>query len=90
MSTAIDDAAQQEQWVHLVFTWSGKSFELDVAGSDRYFSDVRFQSLNRTLRPFHRVFDLKSSLFSLTNVPPDRQKILGLVKGKLPSDEVTM
>ncbi|KAA1469377.1 HAD IIID h [Dentipellis sp. KUC8613] len=34
-----------------------------------------------------RVFDLKAALFSLTNVPPDRQKILGLVKGKLPPDE---
>ena len=34
-----------------------------------------------------RVFDLKAALFSLTNVPPERQKILGLVKGKLPPDE---
>ncbi|TFY71885.1 hypothetical protein EVG20_g1136 [Dentipellis fragilis] len=34
-----------------------------------------------------RVFDLKAALFSLTNVPPDRQKILGLVKGKLPPEE---
>ncbi|TFY78669.1 hypothetical protein EWM64_g5342 [Hericium alpestre] len=34
-----------------------------------------------------RVFDLKAALFSLTNVPPERQKILGLVKGKLPPEE---
>ncbi|KAH7889527.1 HAD-like domain-containing protein [Phlebopus sp. FC_14] len=34
-----------------------------------------------------RVYDLKSSLMDLTNVPPERQKILGLVKGKLPPDE---
>ncbi|KAI0064716.1 HAD IIID h [Artomyces pyxidatus] len=34
-----------------------------------------------------RVFDLKAVLFSMTNVPPERQKILGLVKGKLPPDE---
>ncbi|KAI0780617.1 HAD subfamily IIID h [Trametes elegans] len=33
-----------------------------------------------------RVYDLKAALMSLTNVPPERQKILGLVKGKLPSD----
>ncbi|KAI0053906.1 HAD-superfamily subfamily IIID h [Auriscalpium vulgare] len=34
-----------------------------------------------------RVFDLKGMLFSLTNVPPERQKILGLVKGRLPPDD---
>ncbi|OSX65602.1 hypothetical protein POSPLADRAFT_1073590 [Postia placenta MAD-698-R-SB12] len=34
-----------------------------------------------------RVFDLKAMLQSLTDVPPERQKILGLVKGKLPPDE---
>jgi hypothetical protein len=34
-----------------------------------------------------RVFDLKAALQSLTNVPPERQKILGLVKGKLPPDQ---
>lgn len=26
----------------------------------------------------------------MTNIPPERQKILGLVKGKLPSEEETM
>jgi hypothetical protein len=36
------------------------------------------------------VFDLKVALYSLTDVPPERQKILGLVKGKIPPDEVTM
>ncbi|KAI0345293.1 HAD-superfamily subfamily IIID h [Trametopsis cervina] len=61
----------EEQYTRLSFTWSGKTYELDIAGSDR-------------------VFDLKGSLYSLTNVPPERQKILGLVKGKLPSDEVTV
>ncbi|KAI0032824.1 HAD-like domain-containing protein [Vararia minispora EC-137] len=58
----------QEIWVHLVFTWSGKLFTLDIAESDR-------------------VHDLKAVLFSLTNVPPERQKILGLVKGKLPPED---
>ncbi|TFK54646.1 HAD IIID h [Heliocybe sulcata] len=37
-----------------------------------------------------RVFDLKAALQSLTNVPPERQKIIGLVKGKLPADDVCM
>ncbi|EGN95644.1 hypothetical protein SERLA73DRAFT_186777 [Serpula lacrymans var. lacrymans S7.3] len=34
-----------------------------------------------------RVYDLKYALLNLTNVPPERQKILGLVKGKLPPDQ---
>jgi len=34
-----------------------------------------------------RVFDLKAALHDLTKVPPERQKILGLVKGKLPPDQ---
>ncbi|KIM86178.1 hypothetical protein PILCRDRAFT_816102 [Piloderma croceum F 1598] len=34
-----------------------------------------------------RVFDLKAALQSLTDIPPERQKILGLVKGKLPPDQ---
>ncbi|CUA67765.1 hypothetical protein RSOLAG22IIIB_03192 [Rhizoctonia solani] len=34
------------------------------------------------------VLDLKDKLFALTRVPNERQKILGLVKGKLPDDSV--
>jgi ubiquitin-like domain-containing CTD phosphatase 1 len=33
------------------------------------------------------VGDLKALLWSLTSVPVERQKIVGLVKGKLPGDE---
>jgi ubiquitin-like domain-containing CTD phosphatase 1 len=36
------------------------------------------------------VFDLKAALDKLTMVPPERQKIIGLVKGKLPPDQATM
>ncbi|KAH8099554.1 HAD-like domain-containing protein [Cristinia sonorae] len=61
--------AEREQWVHMIYTWSGKTFKLDIAESDR-------------------VFDLKAALHEQTNVPPERQKILGLVKGKLPEDAV--
>lgn len=43
-----------------------------------------------TSNEFFRVYDLKAALQGQTNVPPERQKILGLVKGKLPPDEVTM
>ncbi|QRV73126.1 NLI interacting factor-like phosphatase [Ceratobasidium sp. AG-Ba] len=41
-----------------------------------------------TIAESDRVLDLKDKLFSLTNVPNERQKILGLVKGKLPDDSV--
>ena len=37
-----------------------------------------------------RVYDLKGILYSLTKVPPERQKILGLVKGKLPPEQTRM
>ncbi|KAF9469228.1 hypothetical protein BDZ94DRAFT_1348175 [Collybia nuda] len=57
-----------ERWVQLQFSWSGKSFTLDIADSDR-------------------IYDLKTTLHNLTKVPPERQKILGLVKGKLPPDQ---
>ncbi|GJE87132.1 HAD subfamily IIID h [Phanerochaete sordida] len=69
--TTLSNTVETEEWIHLSFTWQGKLFQIDIAGSDR-------------------VFDLKATLYSLTNVPPERQKILGLVKGKLPADEVTI
>ncbi|KAI0273463.1 HAD IIID h [Gloeopeniophorella convolvens] len=68
VDVAVDEAGVAEKWISLSFTWSGKSFSLDIAESDR-------------------VFDLKAVLFSMTNVPPDRQKVLGLVKGKLPPED---
>lgn len=71
-ATCTDDISTEdvlEQWTALNFTWSGKSFELTVADTDR-------------------VYDLKTALHDLTNVPLERQKILGLVKGKLPEDQV--
>ncbi|BGP36786.1 hypothetical protein JCM10449v2_000688 [Rhodotorula kratochvilovae] len=40
-----------------------------------------------TVREFDTVGDLKQLLWSVTGVPPDRQKLVGLVKGKLPGDE---
>jgi ubiquitin-like domain-containing CTD phosphatase 1 len=40
--------------------------------------------------PLSRVADLKDKLNSLTSVPPDRQKIIGLISRKLPPDDVTM
>ncbi|KAF8582275.1 ubiquitin family proteint [Ramaria rubella] len=46
------------------------------------------KELSLSIEKSDRVFDLKGALFELTNVPPERQKILGLVKGKLPPDDV--
>ncbi|KAF9246355.1 HAD-like domain-containing protein [Melanogaster broomeanus] len=45
------------------------------------------KTLSLELAESDRVFDLKAALMTLTNVPPERQKILGLVKGKLPPDQ---
>jgi hypothetical protein len=65
-----------------------------MADSDRYvyFCPLELlidaHALTRS-RPL-RVFDLKVSLQKLTRVPPERQKILGLVKGKLPPDQARM
>jgi len=47
--------------------------------------------VNPLLISWHnRVYDLKAALSTLTTVPPERQKILGLVKGKLPPDDGKM
>ncbi|TDL24930.1 HAD IIID h [Rickenella mellea] len=48
------------------------------------------ETLSLELADSDRVYDLKALLQSLTDVPPERQKILGLVKGKLPPDEETI
>lgn len=78
-----------EVWVELFLTWSGKTYTLRVAESDR--SDIS-SIAPRIMIPStaDRVFDLKAVLYNLTKVPPERQKILGLVKGKLPPDQGRM
>jgi len=63
---------------------------IDGAGSERWIQlSFTWASKGFTLdiAESDRVFDLKALLQSLTDVPPERQKILGLVKGKLPPDE---
>ena len=72
----------------LTFTWSGRSFTLEIAHSDRL--DVLQKHLDRSAHGSQRIFDLKAVIFSMTDVPPERQKILGLVKGKLPPDDGRM
>ncbi|KAK0211162.1 HAD subfamily IIID h [Desarmillaria ectypa] len=46
------------------------------------------RSLSLDIADTDTVYDLKGYLHGQTHVPPERQKILGLVKGKLPPDEV--
>lgn len=83
------DTETQEIWIHLLYSWQGKAFELHVAESDRYVDGAHREGLCSDYPP-HRVYDLKVMLFSQTNVPPERQKILGLVKGKLPPEDARM
>jgi hypothetical protein len=33
-----EDHEVEEKWVHLLFTWGGKPFTIDIAESDRYIS----------------------------------------------------
>jgi len=40
-----------------------------------------------TMRGDSNIFDMKMTIAELTKVLPERQKILGLVKGKLPADD---
>jgi hypothetical protein len=42
------------------------------------------------LTAIRKFFDLNAALDDLTTVPPCRQKIIGLVKGKLPPDQATI
>ncbi len=68
--------------------WSGKSFSLDIADSDRFVASPKNNKPSGSR--YQRIFDLKVVLFSMTDIPPERQKILGLVKGKLPPDDERM
>jgi hypothetical protein len=54
-----------------------------------FFRPTSFPSSHLANAPRNgtQVGDLKQLLWSLTTVPPDRQKLVGLVKGKLPGDE---
>jgi hypothetical protein len=49
---------------------------------------VKHGSAVHSLRLAHEdlVEDLKAAIFSLTDIPPERQKILGLSRGRLPPD----
>ncbi|KAL5529487.1 hypothetical protein ACEPAG_5472 [Sanghuangporus baumii] len=66
----------------------------DESGPPEVWIKLRFTWVSKmydlSVAESDRVYDLKSLIFSMTNVPPDRQKILGLVKGRLPPEEETI
>ncbi|KAF9482815.1 HAD-superfamily subfamily IIID h [Pholiota conissans] len=55
------------------------------------WSELQFSWAGKTYKisvpDSDRLYDFKAALRTVTKVPNDRQKILGLVKGKLPSDD---
>lgn len=77
----------EERWIELTFTWASKPYSIKIAESDRCVWIPRARAQPDRLS---RIFDLKAQLQALTLVPPERQKILGLVKGKLPPEQAKM
>jgi ubiquitin-like domain-containing CTD phosphatase 1 len=69
--------------------WRGTNYEISIAESDTVVSTRSLfnpeSSLNKPISQLNQG-DLKAILFSLTGVPPDRMKLVGLIKGKLPGD----
>lgn len=53
---------------------------------------IKYQGtfLSARLAEDETVADLKAILFSMTDVPPESQKLLGMVKGKQPSDDTLL
>ncbi|GAA5997955.1 hypothetical protein JCM5350_007916 [Sporobolomyces pararoseus] len=70
-------------------TSSSSSPPLDLPQEAVYSLVMKWRGTNYDLSVAESdtVGDLKAILFSLTGVPPDRMKLVGLIKGKLPGDE---
>lgn len=53
---------------------------------------IKYQGsvLSARLAQDETIADLKAILFSMTDVPPESQKLLGMVKGKQPTDETQL
>ncbi|KAK0532493.1 hypothetical protein OC835_003322 [Tilletia horrida] len=72
---------------------TGTPVVLDTEADAKFISfTIKYSKLvlNCRLSEDDDVADLKAVLFSLTDVPADRQKLLGLVKGALPPDQVSL
>ena len=88
--TPDEEPEEKEKWILRAFAWPGKNFTLDIAESDRSVCSACSQCLPGTVGTsaevgtvVRRAFDLKVALWELTTVPEERQKVLGLVRGKL-------
>ncbi|GAA5949596.1 hypothetical protein JCM3765_002718 [Sporobolomyces pararoseus] len=70
-------------------TSSSSSPPMDLPQEAVYSLVMKWRGTNYDLNVAESdtVGDLKAILFSLTGVPPDRMKLVGLIKGKLPGDE---
>lgn len=72
----------------LIMSWKGgKVRESWSRVVQRELTTLRAQYELAPLYPSDTVGDLKQLIWSITSVPPDRMKLLNLVKGKLPADE---
>ncbi|KAH9483953.1 Ubiquitin-like domain-containing CTD phosphatase 1 [Psilocybe cubensis] len=69
-----------------------KSPEISHELAEEHWTKLQFTWISKSYKveiaDSDRLYDLKAAIYSLTKVPNERQKILGLVKGKLPPDEV--
>ncbi|KAJ9474761.1 hypothetical protein PHBOTO_004656 [Pseudozyma hubeiensis] len=64
----------------------------DASAAPMVAFSIKYQRtfLSARLAEDETVADLKAILFSMTDVPPESQKLLGMVKGKQPSDETLL
>ncbi|CBQ68822.1 conserved hypothetical protein [Sporisorium reilianum SRZ2] len=64
----------------------------DAAPAPMVGFSIKYQRtfLSARLAQDETVADLKAILYSMTDVPPESQKLLGLVKGKQPSDDTQL
>jgi ubiquitin-like domain-containing CTD phosphatase 1 len=79
----LDELEVEEEWWDLKMSWSGKVYDLKVGGNDM---SAGFQLRRPKLIDEIRVYDFRAIIQILTSVPPIRQKLIGLSKGKLSSE----
>lgn len=86
-ASGFGEALPVELVLSLIMSWKGEKVRQQAVG-------VLWRRELTLLRPQHaiEVFpsdtigDLKQLIWSITSVPPERMKLLNLVKGKLPED----
>lgn len=71
----VDDGGQDERWFKYKMSWSGKVYDIEVGANDLYVYENEGAD--------GRVYDFRTTISNLTNVPPERQKVVGLLRGSL-------